>query len=251
MTDMQRALARMEFAQRENLISHLPYEQETRFYRAIQRGDSEAVAAQFTPLCQEGFGVLSRDAMRNLTYHLIITVAFVTRYCIEGGMDAETAYNLSDLYIQRIDVARTQEEIHALHREVVFSFTERMKALAARPPFSRPVMRCARYIHTHLHQRITAEELCADCGLSRTYLSRLFREEVGVTITQYILEKKLDEAKRLLESTSLSVSAVANTLAFSSESHFISVFRRQSGLTPKEYRRRASRLSPENDAFAP
>ena len=65
-----------------------------------------------------------------------------------------------------------------------------------------------------------------------------------MTISQYILEKKLDEAKRLLESTSLSVSAGANTLAFSSESHFISVFRRQCGLTPKEYRRRASRFSP-------
>lgn len=242
MTDIQQALTRMEFDQRENLISHLPYEQEIRFYRAIQRGDSEAAAALFTPLCQEGFGVLSRDPMRNLTYHLIITVAFVTRYCIEGGMDAETAYNLSDLYIQRIDAARTPEDIHALHREVVFSFTEGMKALAARPPFSRPVMRCARYIHTHLHQRITTEELCADCGLSRTYLSRLFREEVGVTITQYIQEKKLAEAKRLLENTGLSVSAVANTLAFSSESHFISAFRRQTGWTPKEYRRRTSRL---------
>ena len=99
MTNMQHALAQMEFEHRENLISHLPYEQEKRFYRAIQQGDSALVATMFTPLCQEGFGVLSRDPLRNLTYHLIITVAFVTRYCIEGGMDAETAYNLSDLYI--------------------------------------------------------------------------------------------------------------------------------------------------------
>ena len=59
-----------------------------------------------------------------------------------------------------------------------------------------------------------------------------------------IFRKKLSEAKRLLESTGLSVSAVENTLAFSSESHFISVFRRQNGLTPKEYRRYASRLFP-------
>ena len=136
------------------------------------------------------------------------------------------------------------ERVHALHREVVFSFTGRMNALASRPPFSQPVMRCARYIHTHLHQRITVQELSADCSLSRPYLSRLFREEVGVPLTQYILEKKLDAAKRLLESTEQSISAIANTLAFSSESHFISVFRRLNGLTPGEYRLRVSRLSP-------
>lgn len=247
MTNMQHALAQMEFEHRENLISHLPYEQEKRFYRAIQQGDSALVATMFTPLCQEGFGVLSRDPLRNLTYHLIITVAFVTRYCIEGGMDAETAYNLSDLYIQRIDAARSPQEIHDLHREVVFSYTNRMKLLAAQPPFSRPIMHCVRYIHTHLHQRITTQELCDSCGLSRPYLSRLFRQEVGVTLTQYIQEKKLTEAKRLLESTALTISDIANTLAYSSESHFISAFRRMFDITPRDYRRRDHRLSGAPD----
>lgn len=237
MTDMHAALARLEFEQRELLVSHLPYEQETRFYRAIQSGDRERVEALFTPLGQEGFGTLSHDALRNLKYHLIITVAFVTRYCIEGGMDTETACNLSDLYIQRIDQSTAPQEVHDLHRELTLAYTERMRVLAARPALSRPVMRCAEHIHTHLHQRITVEELCRVSGLSRAHLSRLFHREVGVTIARYVMEKKLAAARRELEMSALPVSAVAQVYAFSSESHFISAFRRRYGLTPREYRR--------------
>ena len=237
MTDMHRALARLEFEQRELLNSHLPYEQETRFYRAIQSGDRALVEKLYTPLGQEGFGTLSQDALRNLKYHLVITVAFITRYCIEGGMDAETAYNLSDLYIRRVDVSEEARNIHELHHELVMAYTERIQALAAKQRHSRPMMKCIDYIHTHLHLRITVEELCAVSGLSRAYLSRLFREETGLTIMQYVTGRKLSAACRELELSARPVAEVAQIFAFSSESHFISVFRHHYGLTPREYRR--------------
>ena len=95
------------------------------------------------------------------------------------------------------------------------------------------------HIHTHLHDPIPVDELCGVSQLSRAHLSRLFRREVGMTITQYITAKRLEAAAELLEFTDQPVSGVANVLAFSSQSHFISVFRRHFGMTPGEYRRRA------------
>lgn len=239
MTDMRRALARAEYDNREHLISHLPYDRESAFYRCIQSGDREGVHRLFTPLGQAGFGLLSEDPLRNLRYHLIISVAFITRYCMAGGLDAETAFNLSDLYIRRIDRCQTERDIHALHRELVTAYTDRMHTLRSKPAFSRPILRCTEYIHTHLHDRITVEELCAVSQLSRAYLSRLFRREVGMPITQYITAKKLEAARQALEFTSQPISELAHVFAFSSESHFISVFRRFCGVTPGEYRRRS------------
>lgn len=239
MTDMRRALARTEYDNREQLISHLHYDREAAFYRSIQQGDQEGALRLFTPLGQEGFGRLSDDPLRNLQYHLTITVAFITRYCMAGGLDAETAFNLSDLYIRRIDVCRSESEVHQLHRELVIAYAGRMRSLNRRPRYSRPILHCTEYIHTHLHEKIPVEALCSASGLSRAHLSRLFRRETGMSIGQYITARKLDAARETLELTDQPVSQIAHVLAFSSQSHFISVFRQHVGMTPGEYRRRA------------
>ncbi|MBQ2953932.1 MAG: helix-turn-helix transcriptional regulator [Clostridia bacterium] len=237
MTNMRRALARTEFDNRETQTTHLPYDQETAFYRAIAAGDGPEALRLATPLDQEGFGRLSDDPLQSLRYHLVITVAFITRYCMAGGMDAETAFNLSDLYIRRIDRCRTVAEILALHQELIGDYALRMHSLTHRSAYPRPILRCTEYIHTHLHARITVEELCAVSGLSRSHLSRLFRRETGLSIGQYITLQKVDAARKALEFTDQPVSDIAHTLAFSSESHFITVFRRATGTTPGEYRR--------------
>lgn len=237
MTDMRRELLHQEFENRELLLSHLPFDQETRFYQAIRTGDTARVEELFTPLGVEGFGVLSEDPLRNLKYHLIITVAFITRHCISGGMHPETACNLSDLYIRRLDRCTEDDQIHALHRELTHDFTARMRAQLGRSAFSRPIMKCAEYIHTHLHTRITVEELCGVSGLSRGYLSDLFRREVGVTIMQYIMERKLEAARQELELSGRPVAEIALHLGFCSQSHFTACFRRQYGMTPAFCRR--------------
>lgn len=237
MTDMHRALMRREFENREQLLSHLPYERENQFYRAIQTGDEAQVTQLFMPLGQEGFGVLSEDALRNLKYHLIITVAFITRYCIGGGMAPETASNLSDLYIRRVDRCDSAEQIHALHRELTMDYTARMRAMQGRAVFSRPVTKCTEYIHTHLHTRITIEALCGVSGLSRSYLSELFRREVGMPVMQYVTERRLEAARQELELSERPVSDIALHLGFCSQSHFTACFRRRFGMTPAACRR--------------
>ena len=243
MTNIQRDLARTEFLNRENLTVHLPYDRETAFYRAIQAGDREEALRISTPLGQEGFGQLSDDPLQSMRYHLVITVAFATRYCMAGGLDAETAFNLSDLYIRQVDHCRTEEDIHTLHREIIIDYTNRMQHLPRHSGYPRPILRCTEHIHTHLHTHITVDELCAVSGLSRAYLSRLFRREVGMPMGEYIVRRKLDAARKALEFTDQSIPGIAHTLAFSSESHFISVFRRYVGVTPGEYRRRSHTIA--------
>lgn len=242
MTDIQRDLAVTEFLNRENQTAHLPYDRETAFYRAIQAGDCDEALRLSTPLGQEGFGRLSEDPLQNMRYHLVITIAFITRYCMAGGLDAETAFTLSDLYIRRVDHCRTEGDIHALHGEVIAGFSGQMQRLMRRAVYPRPILRCTEYIHTHLHTRITVDELCAVSGLSRAYLSRLFKREVGMPMGEYITRRRLEAARKALEFTDQPIPDIAHTLAFSSESHFISVFRRHTGVTPGQYRRKAATL---------
>jgi len=101
--DIEKKLSHVEFLNREYNVSHLSYDREMEFFQNIRLGNIDVVRRLFKPLDSEQMGKLSEDALRNLKYHLIITVALITRYCIEGGMEMETAYNLSDIYIQSID----------------------------------------------------------------------------------------------------------------------------------------------------
>ena len=124
--DVEKALSHVEFINREYNVSHLSYEREMQFYQSIKMGNAEEARRLFKPLDSDGLGKLSEDELRNLKYHLIITIAFITRYCIEGGMDMEQAYNLSDIYVRSIDKCQRAEEIHLLHREVVDDYAQRM-----------------------------------------------------------------------------------------------------------------------------
>ena len=142
MSELHKELSRIEFEMRENSMTHTPVENEMRFYEAVKRGDMDAARTLSTPLGGEGFGVLSTDRLRNLKYHLVITVSFITRFCVEGGMERETAYNLSDLYIRKADLANSQEEINAIHSELITDFTERMARLKKGSSYCYQVTKC-------------------------------------------------------------------------------------------------------------
>jgi len=181
-------------------------------------------------------GKLSEDSLRNLKYHLIITVAFITRYCIEGGMEMETAYNLSDIYIRNVDVCKTEDEIYQLHREIVEEYTKRMQIIHKTNLYTKPITVCLDYIYDNLHTKISLDDLAAVAGLSPAYLSRLFHKEVGMTISKYITGKRIQAAENMLKYSEYSFIEISNYLCFSSESHFIHVFKKFTGYTPKLYR---------------
>ena len=166
MSELHKELSRIEFEMRENSMTHTPVENEMRFYEAVKRGDMDAARTLSTPLGGEGFGVLSTDRLRNLKYHLVITVSFITRFCVEGGMERETAYNLSDLYIRKADLASSPEEINAIHSELITDFTERMAKLKNGSSYCYQVTKCMEYVYDHLHEKLMVSDIAEELGLS-------------------------------------------------------------------------------------
>jgi AraC-like DNA-binding protein len=229
-------LAKTEFYNREYSLSHIPYDKEMAFYQSIRNGDMEEMHRLFTPLCVEGFGKLSDNSLRNLKYHLIITIAFITRYCIEGGLEMENAYNLSDIYIRKIDTCNSEEELHDIHRELCESYVKRMQKCRPAARYSKPIQLAIDYIYDNLHEKILISDIAEVTKLSESYISRLFHKETGMSISTYIINKRIDAAKNLLMYTDYSTSEISNFLNFSSESHFISTFKRVTEFTPKKFR---------------
>lgn len=236
MSGYEKELTYKAFLNREYDFRHSPFEKEFEFYDCVKKGDVGTVEQLMTPLGGNGAGVLSEDPLRNLKYHFIVTVALITRFCVEGGMEMETAYTLSDLYILKADKCSSEKELHILHKEAVIEFTKLMNKLAHGNVYSKPIIMTMDYIYDNLHSKISETDIADYVSLSTSYISRLFKKEVGVTITAYIAIKRVETAQNMLKYSDYSSSDIANYLAFTSHSHFISVFKKYTGMTPNEFR---------------
>ena len=134
------------------------------------------------------------------------------------------------------DDINTEEEVHRLHDAMVMDYTEKMRKYFRSDTNSKHINACKEYIYSHIKERITIEDLADVLGVSASYLSRLFKKEVGVSVSSYIRKRKIEMAKNLLRFSDYSMIEIANRLSFSSQSHFIQQFREVEGITPKRYR---------------
>ena len=129
-----------------------------------------------------------------------------------------------------------EEEVKLLHREVVDDYAQRMQLIHKNNIYPKPVILCLDYIYNNLHTKITLDKLAEVSHMSPTYISRLFHKEVGVTVSDYITRKRIEAAKNMLRYSEHTSIEITECLCFSSESHFIQVFKKHTGCTPKTYR---------------
>ena len=238
----QQNLADAMYRQREAQRRHYTYDEELLQYAMMRDGDPGAVEESISIFRSDGNGKLSADPVRDTKYRFVASITLATRFAIEGGMDSREAYNLSDLHIQKMDACLTVEAVYACHAEMIRDFTARMAAIRSRlrregrPAVSQPVAAAVDYIYYHLHDRITVQDAADAAQVSPNYLNNLFRIELGQSVQGYIRFKKIEAAQNMLRYSNATLTEIALTLAFSSESHFVKVFHEQTGFTPKAYR---------------
>lgn len=104
-----------------------------------------------------------------------------------------------------------------------------------------PIALVTQYIDENSHLNLNLAELADIAHFTPTYLSRVFHEKKGMTVTAYIMKKRLDNAKYLLHSSALDSQQIARECGFSSVSHFNRVFKQQTGVSPLEFRHRWAR----------
>ena len=93
-----------------------------------------------------------------------------------------------------------------------------------------------RYINNHLCEEITIDDICRHMSISKYYLCHMFKKEANLTISQYVLQRRLSLARRRLIDTSDTISEVATKSGFTSFSYFSRVFREVHGCSPREFR---------------
>lgn len=231
------------FENREDAREHTPYSQELAILHCVREGNYQQLEATFKALPETKYGKMSDNPLRQLFYGCITSTTLVTRYAIEGGMDEEAAFTLSDVYIKKMENCRSLFELHMLNEKMVVDFTTEVAKAKERAQITyiEPVQQCIDYIFLNLHQKISLELLSKQVNLTPKYLSNLFHKETGKTLSSFIEEKRIEESKNMLIYSRYSYSQISSYLSFNSHSYFTSVFKKNTGMTPKEFRRRFSR----------
>lgn len=99
------------------------------------------------------------------------------------------------------------------------------------------VAHAEQYIKKHLDTIIGCKEVAKEMYLTPDYLSRLFKEEKGITLQKYIQQEKIQKAKNLLASTNISISIIAQLTGYTHFSHFSMTFKKATGFSPVDYRK--------------
>lgn len=219
---------------------HMPYyHDEPAQYAEIQNGNTETVRQKLArgdmPLHSD-MRILSDNTFRNTMYHFVLAASAIARACMEFGMGHDESYTLSDIYIRKADQCKSTDLIYKLYEEMCLDFTERMCEIRKEAVVSLHIRKCIDYIYENLGGDLSIKALAEVVGLNPTYLSRLFSNETGISIKQFVKKAKTDTAQNLLKYSDLSYLEISESLGFSSQSAFIAVFKQITGVTPKTYR---------------
>ncbi len=219
----------------ESNTYHLSYKVENQLFSCVKEGNVEKLFDKLK-LFNESIvvGQMSENDLRQYKYMAVSSITLATRYAIDGGLNESDAYSFSDGFIRKIDALDSPEMITEEICLAVIQLTNSVAEEKSRLKFSPYVRKCIAYINKNINKKITVKDLAQECGISQDYLSHIFKKEIGEKLSSYILKCKLGAAKTLLLE-GLSNNRIADTLGFSSESHFISVFKKQYGITPKKF----------------
>jgi len=97
------------------------------------------------------------------------------------------------------------------------------------------ILKINQYINEHLYEQIKLENIAKIVHLNSSYISRLYKKETGKNIKDYIISLKIDRSKELIIS-GCSANEIINKIGFFSESHFFKLFKKHTGLTPKQFK---------------
>ena len=93
------------------------------------------------------------------------------------------------------------------------------------------------YIHGHINEPVTIEEIAGYVGLNRSYLSVLFKKQTGLSPIQYIQTCRITKAKHMLETSGLSIAGIAYSCGYQNPESFMKIFKRTFHMTPSAYRK--------------
>lgn len=213
------------------------WEAEQNLCRMIEEGSpryKEMLKA--SSLMSSGMKVDYGDTLRSHKNNILVLLILCSRASMRGGLSPEISYNLNDYYAQKIEQCQSMADTTKLGAQILEDYVARVRESRENPDVSDSIRNSCEYIKAHLTEPIQVKKLAQQSGYAEYYFSHKFKKEMGVSVKEYILHEKINQAKVMLTSSDESIQKIGDSLAFGSRSYFYTCFQKAEGMSPSEYR---------------
>ncbi|MCI8549658.1 MAG: AraC family transcriptional regulator [Lachnospiraceae bacterium] len=211
-----------------------PYETEKELVTRVKARDITQAKALLNDLL--GYVFFSEgsnlDTIKNRAIELC---SLLSRAAIDGGASNHIILKINNQFLENINTIGNLDDLCFLLQETLNSFMENM--FDHLPEKNHDLAKKAvLYIARNFSTPITLEDAAAHIHLSPAYFSTFFKQATGSSFKEYLNKIRIKESKRLLANSDYSIIDIAVAVGFSDQSYFSRVFKKYTGLTPKQYR---------------
>ncbi len=162
-------------------------------------------------------------------------MVLLSRATIDAGADIREVFLYNTTYIKKLEDAKSIDALNILLTEALHHFTDYTFDFSS-VKHSDTVYRVMEYIKSNYSRKISLDDIAAYVYLSRSYVSSIFREATGQTLTAYMNGVRVEKAKQLLKNPAVPLSDISDLCGFEDQSYFTKVFKKLTGISPKKFR---------------
>lgn len=214
--------------------SSYSYEQEKLLLDRVKHGDIKNAHAILNDLL--GYVLFSQGNSFEITKTRSLELcSLLSRAAIENGAPTDSVLKLNNLFLQNLQEIKTVETLCFKLQEIVETFSESVFNYI--PSKNNEIIKTAmQFISQHFNDSLNLNTIANHVHLHPAYFSSIFKQSTGSTFKEYLNMVRIEESKRLLSNTNISIIEIAIATGFEDQSYFTKVFKKYTGITPKQYR---------------
>jgi AraC-like DNA-binding protein len=213
----------------------LNYDFELLFLDKVATGDVEQVFALYYEHIHPLFSGHSSDDFVKAQFNAVILNTLLSRKIIHSEVDADYVIRLFYQFISAIKEASTQDELSMILEDMISKYTNSVLHIDSINHVG-VIKKASKYVHNHLSEPIRLKEVADYIGLSPNYFSSLFKKEMNLAFADYVNHIRIKESQYLLKTTEQSILDIALSVGFNNQNYFTTIFKKVTGITPKQYR---------------
>lgn len=210
------------------------YDEENLLLKYIERGDLKETLEILNNISLSNTSKTDTDSFKRTKDLLTLTNSTLTRKSIKENVPLEVAYTISNKYGYIIQKNANNVELMKLFTQMFIEYLELIKKYKIKK-YSILINKAIAVIHEHQTDPITLTDIANKLKVSSAHLSRKFKADTNMTITDYIHKTKIDLAIELMKIKSYSILEISLSLGYLNYSHFHKWFKKFTGVSPKLY----------------